>query len=483
MFLFWFLVFFASASVAQELRNKKYSYTCLAEKRDLCIGVSPGPKQVDENLPLQLKNKTNNELQGLDDEKMRSDFVYGSINGTLRYSKDPNFCYQRRGKGSDLYLMEGGCNTTRAFWNTTKFLDNALQIAPLIHVPTRLCATVMRCDIIKNAKLGIEFCDKTVNFPATELKHLQKSAMIRLWTCSPKFKLAQTFRQREDCVPGCDANLQDNDFCDSVCNTPLCGNDNGWCNSQSPTPPTRSPTNSPSTTPTANPSGNPSTTPTSNPSRNPTDHPTNNPTRIPSRAPSSSPSHRPSRSPSISPSTSPSISPTFHVPTSNPSRSPSSNPTKSPTTTLAAAAAVFPWWWIVIGVLLLCCFCCVVKQPKKKETHSGYEEEPDIEVLETVKYEETPPASPTPPVPLLVETPIYEVIYEVEELPKRVIRKEVDSTDKNYERTEEYKEVKGEIKKTVSFQRQKNIEYKEKDVPADKLDNVINELKSSLKKI
>jgi hypothetical protein len=96
--------------------------------------------------------------------------------------------------------------------------------------------------------------------------------------------------------------------------------------------------------------------------------------------------------------------------------------------------------------------------------------EPDIEVIETVKYEETPPASPTPP--FAPETPIQEVIYE--ELPRRVIRKEVDSTGKNY--------IRDPITKTVSFKRQKNIEYKEQDVSADKLDDVINELKSSLKK-
>lgn len=465
LFLFCFYV------QSQEIPGKLYSFTCLAEERDLCIGVSPGRKQVTEDLEAQVKNKSSNLLQGLDDEKMRSDFTYGTTNGTLKYSKDPTFCLQRIQKTNRIFLKRGGCNTPLAFWNTTRFLDNQLQVSVLQHVGSGLCATVMRCDLIINKELKIEYCDKKVNEPAKSLEQIQKSAMVRLWTCwfAPKGnkanRIAQTWRQREDCVPGCGADLQDNNKCDPVCNTEQCNMDNGMCLSKSPTPPTRRPTFSPSLNPIPMPSINPSINPTSNPSKRPSINPSNNPSHNPTNNPSNNPSKRPSNRPSRIPSVNPTLSPSTKRPSRNPSRNPSFSPTKSPTSQVVAY--VLPWWWILLGVLLFLCCCCFVPiYYRKKKQELDKDEE---EVIKVVKREKTP--SPI----IKEEETVKEVELEDFELPppaiptKRTIRKEVDPNNNNY--------IKEQVGRTISFRKNAN-EYKEEEIPAENLEKVINEIKS-----
>lgn len=475
LLILFFLIIMASG---QEIPGKLYSYTCSAEKRDLCVGVSPGKQQVATNLPLQLKNKTNNELQGLDDEKLRSDFIYGVTNGTLRYSKDSNYCYQRRGRTSDLYLMEGGCNTTRAFWNTSKFLENAEQVAVLQHVATGLCATIMRCDLIYNKQLKIEYCDKDVYYPETSLKNMQRSAMIKLWPCSPRFRMAQTFRQREDCVPGCDAILQDNIECDPVCNTPLCNDDNGWCDSQSPTPPTGSPSLSPSLAPT---SSSPSLRPSSKPSNRPSVSPSNNPSHTPSanpttESPTSIPTGSPSRGPSSNPtppSISPSVSPSY-FPTTSPTASPANNDT-----VLLVIVAEWDKRWLLFLLLLLLCCCCPIfyMRRKKEEPPPPPEEEEEIGLEEFLS--ETNPEKPFRPDS---DSPIVEVEVERVELNEAMLPnvdaiklrkggslvRVVDTTNKNYTR----------IEGTNSF-RFVTDKYGPEEIPSENLDRVVEQIKTN----
>jgi hypothetical protein len=485
--MFYLLLFLFVLNVTgQEIPGKLYSFTCLAAERDLCIGVSPGKKQVTEDLEAQVKNKSSNVLQGLDDEKMRSDFTYGTTNGTLKYSKDPTFCLQRIQKTNRIFLKRGGCNTPLAFWNTTRFLDNQLQVSALQHVASGLCATVMRCDLIINEKLKIEYCDKKVNEPAKSLDQIQKSAMVRLWTCwfAPKGnkanRIAQTWRQREDCVPGCDAVLQDNTVCDPVCNTEACNMDNGYCNSKSPTPPTRSPTFSPSINPTNNPSTNPSINPTSSPSVNPSVQPTTNPSINPTKSPSNNPSRIPSNNPSNKPTLIPSFAPTTKRPSTNPTRNPSFSPTKSPT---SQVGTMFPWWWILLGILLLLCCCFCIPVYCIPVYYRGLKQAPppdEEEVIRVIKRDPTPKSTPPrDPTPIMEEALIKEVELEEFELPppaiqpRRTIRKEVDPNNNNY--------VKEKVGRTISFRKNGN-EYQETEIPAENLDKVVNELKNTIKK-
>jgi hypothetical protein len=361
--------------------------------------------------------------------------------------------------------MEGGCNTTKAYWNTTRFLENKQQIAVLQHMNTGLCATVMRCDIIKNKKLGIEYCDKNVNFPEMSLKNIQRSAMVRLWPCKDKFKLAQSWRQRLDCSPSCTVNMEENDVCDPECNTEKCNMDNQMCVSKSPTPPTESPTNSPSINPTNSPTNNPSINPTQNPSSlSPTNNPSYNPTSNPSYNPSNSPSNNPTSNPTNNPTRYPS------PPSNNPSYNPSLSPSLSPSVVLPQP---FNYLWILLLLVLLYLLCCIpikyVKQKKEEIKDLEKNEIVEIEIINqhTIKPENMPEYMNTIPPPL----------PSVPNVPRsRTINKEIDIHNKVWE-----KKV---IGKTVSFTRNKD-NYGKADIPAEHLDRVVNELKerSSLKKI
>jgi hypothetical protein len=452
---------------------------CLEEDDTLCLGVSPGPKVVEEDLPAQLKNRTNNELLNLDGEKLRVDVKF-AINGTISYSLNNKFCYRQRGKENDIYLSTSCSGDIKEHWKTIYFLNNSEQISSIEHRRTKLCMTVMRCDLIYNTKLKISFCDKDVLYP--ERKKFRKTAMIRLWPCwysvggNVKDKRAQTFKNRLDCAVGCDANLQDNDVCDPACNNDQCLLDNGNCISKAPTPPTESPTNSPSINPTNNPSESPSINPTRSPSsvsptNNPSFNPTHNPSNIPSSNPSNSPSNNPTRNPTRYPS----------PPTNSPSYNPSLSPSLSPSVVLPQP---FNYLWLLLLLLLLLLYllCCIpikyVKNAFTKKEEDKKEEEEEIKDLEnseiveieiinqnTIKPENMPeymqvtPPPPAPPPPAL-----------------RTINKEIDIHNKVWE-----KKV---IGKTVSFTRNKD-NYGKADIPAEHLDRVVNELKerSSLKKI
>lgn len=102
---------------------------------------------------------------------------------------------------------------------------------------------------------------------------------------------------------------------------------------------------------------------------------------------------------------------------------------------------------------------------KEKETHSGYEEEPDIEVL--AQDEEIIEVIKRTPSPIIKEeTPLPE--FEIQKSPsKRFISKEVDPTGKNYT----FDKGSG---KFIPIQ---NPNYKEENIEAETLDNLVNQIK------
>lgn len=96
MFLFLVVLFF-QIGFSQEVANKKYSYVCLKANDNLCFGVSPGPKVIEEPLDLQLKLRIRNENNGLDVFKTRYDVVL-NVTGTFTSSANSKYCVQRTEK-------------------------------------------------------------------------------------------------------------------------------------------------------------------------------------------------------------------------------------------------------------------------------------------------------------------------------------------------------------------------------------------------
>lgn len=458
------LLFFVLAFVgAQELINKRYSYVCAENNNKLCVGISPGNQLISQNEAVMLKYRIRNEVNGFDWAKLRWDLNLTGI-ANIFLSSDSRYCMQRKGTTNKL-IVKRGCNTKASFFNTTSFLSNSEMVGTVQHIGTKKCWTVMQCLMIVNN--GNRFCDPSVNVPERS-GIFQDTAHIRLWPCffnkkngNLMDKRAQTFTNKLDCVVGCTANMLDNRECDDACNTPICDNDNGWCNSQSPTPPSRSPTNSPTVSPSPNPSDtpskNPSTTPTSrisnSPSHNPSHHPSTGPTGSPSQYPSINPTSVPSNIPSTSPTFSPTALPTDERlgSTSSPSGQilrtsfPSLSPTRSPSVPVAAGSNNLLWLlWLL--VLLCCCPICFYWRRKKKEEEASrfrfvkkftntesitYRTKPD----EVIKAEPPPQESftriSTPPRPESpeIEIEVFEEETDTMELPSK--RMELIKIDEN----------------------------------------------------
>lgn len=472
MFLLFFLFFITIK--AQEIPGRRYSYVCLSANDDLCFGVSSGGVTVDQAFELQLKFRKNNELKGLDGNKTRWDLNL-TTQGQFKSSSNRDYCIQRTGQKNKVQIKKG-CVSSEVYFNLTRLNQNKEMSGQIQHLKTKLCLTVMKCLIIVNN--GRRFCDKSINIPERS-GVFQDTSYIKLWPCffnPTRGNLmdikAQTFRNRLDCVPGCTVNMQDNDKCDDACNTPLCDMDNGLCNTQSPTPPTRSPSNNPSVSPTLHPTSIPTVSPSETPTNNPTTStPTKSPTTSPSAIPSQSPTNLPSINPSFRPSNKPSIAPSH-----SPSKSPSASPTRANTTSpaiLVVAATGSNLLWLLLLLLILCCipFCFWYRRNKDKKDSLDEEE-----IVETIKHEtppvvETPLALPTPS-PKIQTPPLSPELYEAEMPvftlpPPRTIKKEIDVNNTNWIR---------EGDKKVSFRKSTSNNYKETDIPAETLDVVLKEL-------
>ena len=405
---------------------KLYSFFCVANQQDLCLGISTaGEPSYNPNgiYRLQVKRRINNELKGLDYEKMR--WRVDRVNGIIQMSNFTDLCLAKLTPDNswpgDVGLRPCGMSGTLETWNLLSFLTNINEQGVIgLKDPAYQgqCLTVMQC---KRAQ-GTTFCSSSFNqeYTGTTLSDKQLAGTyVKLMPCAGL--AGQSFRQALDCAPGCSPFMLDlkNNVCDPACDNAACNWDNGACVTPMPTPPTprpstspthspttssptkspskspshspsfsptsspttstptntpttsiptNSPTSSPSSSPSVHPTANPTTSiPTFSPSFSPTNMPTNSPTtRSPTKNPTNFPSNAPSQAPTTSPSHAPSSSPTVSSPTNSPTQTPSINVTFL---TVAEHSQSFLWLWILLGVLGSCCFCfiCFFGWRKKRE--------------------------------------------------------------------------------------------------------------------
>lgn len=249
----------ATAELA--VTTKLYSYFCLVKSlnQDLCLGISSSGEDPvyrgSDLYHLQLKPRRNNELKGLDHQKLR--WSVDRERGRIRMTNFTDLCLARFSKKSQVVLRVCEEGSAHQAWELLSFMSNANEEGRIqSKADPSQCLTVMACD-----RRNQEYCDERSMKPSLSTHFtvdIHRGSFLKMTPCV-EGRASQAFRQTLDCAPGCSPfmiqpSLEGN-ACDPECANEACGFDGGACtDTPSPTTPLDTHQNSTFKRPTPSPS-------------------------------------------------------------------------------------------------------------------------------------------------------------------------------------------------------------------------------------
>jgi len=231
-------------------KDKLYAYVCLAAKKNLCLGVSPGPGDALPyvGMPLQVKSQSSNAQSQLDWKKMRWDF--GSNWTSLTLTNISNLCVDLKtpAVGSLVALNRMPLALNDCTSDKHRVWEFDVYANVLRYKGTQWCMTVHECQPHQDA---VQSCTPGAQGVVTTVGDLVPGASVHLNGCfdtvpgNAVYAVSQVFALDFDCNVGCSPYLLSNGVCDVACNVTRCAYDNGMCLAMPPTMPrTPDPTSS-----------------------------------------------------------------------------------------------------------------------------------------------------------------------------------------------------------------------------------------------
>jgi len=221
-------------------QDKLYAYVCLASKKNLCLGVSPGPGNALPyvGMPLQVKSQMSNAQSQMDWKKMRWDF--GANWTSLTLTNISNLCVDLQTPTTDplvalnrMPLVLNDCTSDKhTVWEFDVYA-NVLR-----YKGTQWCMTVHQCQPHRDA---VQSCTPGAQGVVTSVSDLVPGASVHLNGCfdtvpgNAIYAVSQVFALDFDCNVGCSPYLLSNGVCDIACNVSHCAYDNGMCLAMPPT--------------------------------------------------------------------------------------------------------------------------------------------------------------------------------------------------------------------------------------------------------
>ena len=306
--------------------NDTYSYICLQDNQELCLGISIGNAipVYGDSYKLQLKKRDVNDSSPSNLRKIS--WFFSEDYGYIRSYRYPLYMRKRSRSGS--VFVEDKFSV----FNISSFKTNINEAGVIKLLDEDECLTVMQCNLKEGEKT--KFCNPNTNNPVTRPGQIKNGAYVRFRPCD--YSYSQIFRTKLDCAPGCTPFDVENAVCNSNCNVTTCPIYPHNCSTLTPTLSPLGDTPSPSLTP----------------------QPTSSSPVLQSQAPSLSP--QPTQQHTVPPTTLQTHNPSPNPETNTPSptnQSLSPKPSAAPSKTVPSDIPVFIWIIIICCILFVFAVC------------------------------------------------------------------------------------------------------------------------------